>query len=329
MRRRDFIKVIVGNAAAWPLSARPQQADRVRIIGATTSLSENDPEDKVRSAAFRQRLQELGWTVGGNVRIEYRYGSGNAERIRKNAAELVALAPDVILVTGTPSLEPLLRQTRTVPIVFVQVPDPVGAGFVESLSRPGGNATGFVTFDYDIAAKWLELLKEIAPNVTRVALLRDASTSAGVGQWAASQAVASALKLELRPVNVSDVADIERTIGMFARDANGGMVVTESGPSIVHRDLIISLAARYRLPAVYPLRGFVISGGLISYGSNSVDPYRDAAGYVDRILKGEKPADMPVQAPTKYELVINLKTAKAIDLTIPPRVLARADEVIE
>jgi putative ABC transport system substrate-binding protein len=326
MRRRDFISLIGGAAAAWPLSARAQQADRVRIIGATTSLSEDDPEDKARSAAFRHSLQELGWTVGGNVRIEYRYGSGNAERIRKNAAELVALAPDVILVTGTPSL---LRETRTVPIVFVQVPDPVGAGFVESLSRPGGNATGFTAFDYDIAAKWLELSKEIAPNVTRVALLRDASTSAGIGQWAASQAVASALKLDLRPVNVSDVADIERTIGVFARDANGGMVVTESGPSIVHRDLIIALAARYRLPAVYPLRGFVISGGLISYGNNSVDPYRRAAGYVDRILKGEKPSDLPVQMPTKLELIVNTGTAKRLGITIPQTVLARADEVIE
>jgi putative ABC transport system substrate-binding protein len=329
MRRREFITLVGGTVIAWPLSARAQQADRMRIIGATTSLSEDDPEDKARSAAFRQSLQALGWTVGGNVRIEYRYGSGNAERIRKNAAELVALAPDVILVTGTPSLEPLLRETRTVPIVFVQVPDPVGAGFVESLSRPGGNATGFVTFDYDIAAKWLELFKEIAPNVTRVAVLRDPSTSAGVGQWAASQAVASALKLDLRPVNVSDVADIERTIGVFARDANGGMVVTESGPSIVHRDLIIALAARYRLPAVYPLRGFVISGGLISYGNNSVDPYRRAAGYVDRILKGEKPSDLPVQMPTKLELIVNTGTAKRLGITIPQTVLARADEVIE
>jgi len=329
MQRREFITFIGGTVIAWPLAARAQQADRVRIIGVTTSLSEDDPEEKARSAAFRQSLQKLGWSVGGNVRIEYRFGAGNAERIRKNAAELVALAPDLILATGTPSLEPLLRETRTVPIVFVQLADPVGAGFVESLSRPGGNATGFTSFDYDIAGKWLELLKEIAPNVARVALLRDARTSAGIGQWGASQAVASELKLDLRPVNVSDVADMDHRIGEFARDANGGMIVTESGPAIVHRDLIITLAARYRLPAVYPLRGFVISGGLISYGSNSVDPYRDAAGYVDRILKGEKPADMPVQAPTKYELVINLKTAKAIDLTIPPRVLARADEVIE
>jgi putative ABC transport system substrate-binding protein len=229
MRRRQFITLLAGAAAAWPLAAHAQHADRVRIIGATTSLSEDDPEDKARSAAFRQSLQELGWTIGGNVRIEYRYGSGKADRIRKNAAELVALAPDVILVTGTPSLEPLLRETRTMPIVFVQVPDPVGAGFVESLARPGGNATGFTAFDYNIAGKWLELFKEIAPNVTRVALLRDASTSAGIGQWAASQAAASGLKLDLRPINVSDVAEIERTIGVFARDANGGMIVTESG----------------------------------------------------------------------------------------------------
>jgi putative ABC transport system substrate-binding protein len=329
MRRREFITLLGGGAVGWPLTVRAQQADRVRIIGATTSLSADGPEDKVRSTAFRQSLQELGWRVGGNVRIEYRYGAGNAERIRKNAAELVALAPDVILVTGTPSLEPLLRETQTVPIVFVQVPDPVDAGFVESLSRPGSNATGFMAFDYDIAAKWLELCKEIAPNVTRVALLRDASTSAGVGQWATSQAVASALKLDLRPVNVSDVADIERTIGAFARDTNGGMVVTESGPSIVHRDLIIGLADRYRLPAVYPLRGFVISGGLISYGNNSVDPYRRAAGYVDRILKGEKPSDLPVQMPTKLELIVNTGTAKRLGIAIPHTVLTRADEVIE
>jgi putative tryptophan/tyrosine transport system substrate-binding protein len=329
MRRRDFIKAIAGSGAVWPLTVRAQQPARVRIIGATTSLSQDDPEDKARIAAFRQSLQELGWTVGGNVRIEYRYGSGNAERIRKNATELVALAPDVILVTGTPSLEPLLRETRTVPIVFVQIPDPVGAGFVESLSRPGGNATGFTVFDYDIAAKWLELLKEIAPNVTRVALVRDASTSAGVGQWAASQAVASALKLDLRPVNVSDVADIERTIGVFARDANGGMVVTASGPSIVHRDLIITLAARSKLPAIYWERFFVVAGGLISYGVHTIDQYRRAAGYVDRILKGEKPSDLPVQTPTKLELIVNTGTAKRLGITIPQTVLARADEVIE
>jgi ABC-type uncharacterized transport system substrate-binding protein len=328
MRRRDFIAGIVGSATAWPLTASAQ-ADKVRLVGAATSLAENDSEGKARLAAFRQGLQDLGWDEGRNLRIEYRYGDGTPERVRKNAAELVALAPDVTLVTGGPSLEPMLHLTQSLPIVFVQVADPVGAGLVESLSHPGGNATGFAALDYDVAGKWLELLKEIAPNVTRVALLRDASTSAGMGQWGASQAVASALKLELRPVNVSAVAEIEQKIGVFARDANGGIVVTESGPSIVHRDVIIAQAARYRLPAVYALRAFVVAGGLISYGNDTIDPYRRAAGYVDRILKGEKPADLPVQTPTKFELIVNLKTAKMMGITIPQTVLARADEVIE
>jgi len=328
MKRREFIRLL-GGAATWPIAVRAQQAGQARLIGAATSLAADDPEGKARLAAFRQGLQDLDWVEGRNLRIEYRYGDGTPERVRKNATELVALAPDVTLVTGGPSLEPMLHLTQSLPIVFVQVADPVGAGLVDSLSHPGGNTTGFTALDFDATGKWLELLKEIAPNVTRVALLRDPTTTAGLGQWGASQAVASALKLELRPVNVSDVAEIEHKIDVFARDANGGMVVTESGPSIVHRDVIIELAARYRLPAVYPLRAFVVAGGLVSYGNNTIDPYRRAAGYVDRILKGEKPGDIPVQTPTKFETVVNLKTAKMMGVTIPQTVLARADEVIE
>jgi putative tryptophan/tyrosine transport system substrate-binding protein len=327
MRRRDFISLIGGAAAAWPLSARAQQADRVRVIGATTSLSEDDPEDKARSATFRHSLQELGWTVDGNVRIEYRYGSGNAERIRKNAAELVALAPDVILVTGTPSLEPLLRETRTVPIVFVQVPDPVGAGFVESLSRPGGNATGFIAFEFSLSAKLLELLKEIAPGVNRVAVLRDPTVPAGSGGFAAIQTAAPSFGVELTAIDVSADA-IERGITEFARAPNGGLLVVGPTSSMTQqRDLVVTLAAKYRLPAVY--HSFAFAGALLAYGANSIDQYRRAAGYVDRILKGEQPANLPVQAPTKYELIINLKTAKALGLTVPPTLLARADDVIE
>jgi putative ABC transport system substrate-binding protein len=328
MRRRDFIKGIVGSATAWPLAARAQ-VDKVRLIGAATSLAENDPEGKARLAAFRQALQDLGLVEGRNLKIEYRYGDGTPERVRKNAAELEALAPDVTLVTGGPSLEPLLRLTKSLPIVFVQATDPVGNGYVESLAHPGGNATGFTALDYDGPGKWLELLKKVAPNVTRVAVLRDVTTRAGIGQWAASQAVASALKLDLQPINVSDPAEIEQKIAAFARDANGGIVVTESGPAILHRDLIIAQAARYRLPAVYGLRAFVTDGGLLSWGNDTIDPYRRAAGYVDRILKGEKPGDLPVQRPTKYETAVNLKTAKALGITIPQSLLATADEVIE
>ena len=329
MRRRDFIKVIVGNAAAWPLSARPQQADRVRIIGATTSLSENDPEDKVRSAAFRQRLQELGWTVGGNVRIEYRYGSGNAERIRKNAAELVALAPDVILAGGSPSVAALQRVTRSVPIVFAGVIDPVGAGFVNSLARPGGNATGFLTFEYSISGKWLEVLKELAPNVTRAAVLRDPALAAGIGQFAAIQSAASSMQLEVSAIDQRDPGGIERALAAFAREPNGGVIVAASASAVTTRDLAISLATQYRLPNVYPYRYYPLAGGLASYGPDAIEEFEVAAAYVDRILKGEKPADLPVQAPTKYELVINLKTARALGLELPAQLLARADEVIE
>ena len=313
-----------------PLAARAQQGERMRRIGVITSLASDDPEYQARNAAFLQALRELGWTVGRNLQIDdYRWGSGDADLSRRNAAELAALAPDVILATGSPTLAPLLQATRSVPIVFVQIADPVGAGFVESLARPGGNATGFTALEYGLGGKWLELLKEIAPNVTRVAVLRDDTSSAGIGQWAAIQGEASSLGVDLRPVGLSDAAKIERTIDTFARDPNGGLIVTESGPAIVHREQIIALAARYRLPAVYAQRVFVTDGGLISYGTDTIDPYRRAAGYVDRILKGEKPADLPVQASTKYELVINLKTAKALGLTVPPTVLSRADEVIE
>jgi putative tryptophan/tyrosine transport system substrate-binding protein len=327
--RREFITALGSAAAAWPLAALAQQPERTGHIGVLTNLSKDNPEDHARNAVFLQELQQLGWTVGVNVQIDYRWGAGNRDLDQKYAAELVALAPDVILATGTPALEPLLRATDTVPIVFVQVVDPVGAGFVASLARPGGNATGFTPIDYDISGKWLELLKEIAPNVTRVAVLRDDTSSSGIGQWAAMQGRASSLAVDLRPVGMSDIARIENTIDTFARDPNGGLIVTENGPAIVHREQIIAMAARNHLPAVYPFRFFVTSGGLISYGPDSVGPYRPAADYVDRILKGAKPADLPVQAPTKYELVINLKTAKALGITFPQTVTARADEVIE
>jgi len=327
--RRQFISALGGAAATWPLAARAQQGESMRRIGVLTNLATGDPEDQTRNAAFLQGLQQLGWTVGRNVRIDYRWGAGDADRNRRNVTELAALAPDVILVTGTPVLGPLLQATRTIPIVFMQVPDPVGAGYVESLSRPGGNATGFSTIDYGTSGKWLELLKEIAPNMTRVAVLRDDTSSAGIGQWAGMQAGASSLGVNLRPIGMSDFATIERTINAFARDPNGGLIVTESGPAIVHREQIVALAARYRLPAVYGQRFFVTGGGLISYGHDTIEPYRRAAGHVDRILKGEKPADLPVQSPTKYQLVINLKTAKALGLTVPHSILSRADEVIE
>jgi putative ABC transport system substrate-binding protein len=329
MRRREFITVLGGAAAAWPLYARAQQGDRMRRIGVLMSLTADDPEGQVRLTAFLQGLQQLGWTDGRNVRIDTRWGAGDADRSRRYAAELIALAPDVILASGTSTMGPLLRATRTVPIVFTQVTDPVGAGFVDSLARPGGNATGFTLSEYGISGKWLELLKEIAPRVTRVAVLRDPDMAAGSGQLGAIQSVAPSFGVELSPVNVRDAPEIERAVAAFARGSNGGLIVSASGLAIVHRDLIITLAARHRLPAVYFARYFVTGGGLISYGSDNIDPHRRAAGYVDRILKGEKPADLPVQAPTKYELVINLKTAKALGIEVPPMLLARADEVIE
>jgi len=327
VRRREFIKVIAGSAA-WPLAAHSQQPDRMRLIGALTGIAD-EPSFQARYNAFIQGLKELGWTDGRNMRVEYRYGGGDLENTRRQAVELVALAPDVILVSGAAATERLLKVTRTVPIVFVVVPDPVGSGFVASLSRPGGNATGFVQFEYSLSGKWLELLKQIAPGVTRVAVLRDPAITAGIGQFAIIQSVAPSLGVEVSPINMSDATEIERGISDFAREANGGLVASASPLAVTHRELIVTLAARYKLPAVYSNRYYAASGGLISYGANFVDQFRRAAGYVDRILKGEKPADMPVQAPTKYELVINLKTAKTLGLTVPQSLLARADEVIE
>jgi putative tryptophan/tyrosine transport system substrate-binding protein len=300
----------------------------MRRIGVLVAVAD-DPESRGRITAFVQALQELGWTEGRDVRIDARWGGGDPDRFRRYAAELVALAPDVILVSGGSGMGPMLQATRTVPIVFVQVTDPVGAGFVDSLARPGGNATGFTHFEYGISAKWLELLKQIAPGVTRAAVLRDPAIASGVGQFAVIQSVAPPLGVELAPVNVRDAEEIERAVTAFARGSNGGLIVTASALAVVHRDLIITLAARHKLPAIFPFRFHVAGGGLISYGPETIEPHRRAASYVDRILKGEKPADLPVQAPTKYELVINLKTAKALGLTVPDKLLATADEVIE
>jgi len=330
MRRREFAKVIAVSAAAWPLVAFAQQSGRMRRIGVLVgALDADDLDMQARIGAFQQGLQQLGWTNGQNVQIDIRTGAGDADRIRRHAEELVGLAPDVILATGTAAVAPILKATRTVPVVFTNVVDPVGAGFVDSLARPGGNVTGFVSFEYGLSAKWLELLKEIAPRVTRVAVIRDPNISAGTGQLGAIQAAASSLGLELIAVNPREASEIERAITAFARTPNGGLITTGSALAIIHRDLIIGLAAKHKLPAVYHRRVFPASGGLISYGPDVIDLSRRAAGYVDRILKGEKPADLPVQSPSKYELVINPKTAKALGLTIPPAVLARADEVIE
>ena len=306
-----------------------EQPERMRRIGVLMPSAADDPEFQARMTAFVQGLAQLGWLDGRNVRIDTRWGVADADRIRKYAAELVALAPDVILAAGGAVVPPLLQATRSVPIVFTQTPDPVGAGFVQSLARPGGNVTGFTIFEYGISAKWLELLKEIAPRVTRAAVIRDAAIASGTGQWGALQSVAPSFGVELSPVNMLDAGEIERAIAAFARSPNGGMILTGSALAVFHRDLIVTLAARHKLPAVYYDRHFVAGGGLISYGPNSIDPHRRAAGYVDRILRGEKPADLPVQAPTKYELVINLKTAKALGIEMPASVLARADEVIE
>ena len=329
MRRREFITLLGGAAAAWPLAARAQQAERMRRIGVISGGRSDDPGLRARNAAFVQGLAQLGWTDGRNVRIDYRWGEGNADDLRKYAAELVALAPDVILAPGGPAIERVLQATRVVPIVFVIAIDPVGSGFVESLSRPGVHATGFMQFEYNLCAKWLELLKEIAPGVTRVAVLRDPATPTGVGQFAVIQSAAPSLGVEVIPINVRDAPEVERAVTAFARTGNDGLIVTAGPLTGVHRNLIIALAARHKLPAIYPSRFYVDGGGLVSYGADFVDQYRRAASYVDRILKGEKPADLPVQAPTKYELVINLKTAKALGLTVPPALLARADEVIE
>ena len=330
MRRRNFITLLGGAAAGWPLVARAQQGERVRRIGVLSTIPADDPEAAARSAAFLQTLQELGWTDGRNVRIDTRSSApSDIERIRKYAGELVVLAPDVILTNGIGGVRVLQQATRTVPIVFVNVTDPVGAGLVESLAHPGGNATGFTLFEYSTSGKWLELLKQIAPHVTRAAVLRDHTSPSGLGQFAAIQSAAPPLGVELNPIGVRNAAEIERGITALTRSPNGGLIVTVGTFAFVHREPIITLAARHRLPAVYGYRSLVTGGGLISYGTDTINSYRRAATYVDRILKGEKPADLPVQAPTKYDLVINLKTAKALGIEVPASVLARADEVIE
>jgi putative ABC transport system substrate-binding protein len=328
LKRREFI-TLLGGTAAWSLTARAQQPDRVRRIGVLANLNSDDQEGQTRNAVFLQELQGLGWTVGRNVRIDYRWGVGNPELYRRLAADLVALAPDVILTNGTSTVGPVLETTRTVPIVFVNVTDPVAGGFVESLARPGGNATGFSSAEYGMSGKWLELLKEISPHAKRAAVVRNPRVASGSGQYGAIQAVAPFLGMETSPIDARDAGEIERGIMALAPSSNAGLIVTANGATLVHRDLIIRLTAQTKLPAVYWQRLFATSGGLISYGDDAIDQYRRAALYVDRILKGEKPADLPVQAPTKYELVINLKTAKALGLDVPPQLLARADEVIE
>jgi putative ABC transport system substrate-binding protein len=327
VRRRDFITLVGGAAAGWPLAARSQQPQR--RIGVLMNAAADDPEGQARIAAFHQGLQELGWTLGRNARIDARWGAVDADSSRRYAAELVGLAPDVILASASPAIAALQQTTRTIPIVFTSVADPVGAGFVETLAHPGGNITGFSLFEYTLSGKWLELLKEIAPGVTRALVLRDATVGSGVGQYAIIQAVAPSLQVELRPIDERDPGEIERAIVTFAQSPNGGLIIAGSPAGLVHRNLIITLADHHQLPAVYPLPYFARSGGLIAYGPDTVSPYRRAAGYVDRILKGDKPADLPVQAPTKYELVINLKTAKALGLSVPQSLLSRADEVIE
>jgi putative ABC transport system substrate-binding protein len=327
MRRREFIR-FVGGAAAWPLAARAQQAEQARRVGVLVNLAVTDPEGVARLSAFRKALQELGWVEGHNLHIDTRWGVDN-DHIRKNAAELIAISPDVVLANAPPCVMALQQATRTVPIVFVSMTDPVGMGVVQSLARPGGNATGFTTAEFGMSGKWLELLKEIAPGVRRVAVLRELSNPSALPQFAAIQAVAPSFDVELTPLGARDTVEIDRDVGAFARAGSAGLIVTRTSEPIAQRAAIIKAATQYRLPAVYPLRFFVTAGGLIAYGPDTVDPYRRAAAYVDRILKGEKPADLPVQAPTKYELIINLKTAKALGLEVPPALLARADEVIE
>jgi putative tryptophan/tyrosine transport system substrate-binding protein len=327
--RREFITLLGGAAAAWPLAARAQQGERMRRIGILMSGAERDAQARADQAAFVHELNELGWTEGRNVHIDTRWGTADAGRMLTDARNLVALAPDLILASGGVTMQALLQATRTVPIVFLQVLDPVGAGYVESLARPGGNVTGFTNFEYGMSGKWLELVKQIVPDITRAAVLRDPGATSGTAQFAAIQAVAPFLKVDLTPLGLSDVGEIERNIAEFARGMNGGLIVVPGALAVVHRELIITLAARHRLPAIYPYRYFTTGGGLMSYGPNPTDQFRQAAGYAARILKSEKPGDLPVQAPTRYELVINLRTAKALGLEVPPTLLARADEVIE
>ena len=327
MKRREFI-ALLGGATAWALAARAQQGDRVRRIGVLMNYTADDPESMARITVFVQSLHGLGWTVGHNLQIDYRFGAGDVERYRRFASELVSLAPDVLVTSGAVAVEALQRTTRAVPIVFVTVTDPVGGGLVASLARPGGNTTGFTLSEYGVSGKWLELLKQIAPNVTRAAVLRD-PVAVGIGQFAAIQAVAPSLQVELSPIDARDAGEIERAVTEFAKRPTGALIVTATAFSTIHRDLIITLAAQHKLPAVYSYRLFVASGGLISYGPDSHDQFRLAAGYVDRILKGEKPADLPVQQPTRLITALNMKTAKALGLTVPPSLLATADEVIE
>jgi putative tryptophan/tyrosine transport system substrate-binding protein len=329
MRRRDFIKVIGGAAATWPVTAHAQQSERMPRIGVLLGLAANDPQGQTTLTTLLQALQQSGWIDGRNVRIDYRWGGFNAEDLRNHALDLVALGPDVVVATGGASMTALFQATRTIPIVFANVPDPVGSGFVESLSRPGGNTTGFLQFEYSLAGKWPELLKQIAPSVTRAAVLRDLAITAGIGQFAVIQAMAPSQSIDVTAINASDEQEIARGIEAAARLPNGGLIVTASASNIGNRPLIVALAARHKLPAVYFQRSFVTDGGLVSYGADLFDQIHRAAGYIDRILKSEKPADLPVQAPTKYELAINLRTANALGLTVPPALLARADEVIE
>jgi len=328
MRRREFITLLGGAAIARPIAAWAQQGERVRRIGVLNILGPDDPEAQKRAAVFEQTLGQLGWTIGRDLKIETRQVGGDLDRLRRYAAELVALAPDVLFSIGSISVTPLQQATRTIPIVFANVPDPVGAGFVQSMGRPGGNITGFSNFEYSMSGKWAELLKQAAPRTTRALVFRDPTSAAGIGQFAAVRSVAQSLGVELTPIDVRDTDEIERNVATFAHSGNGGVIVTAGGTA-ARRGLIINLVARHKLPSIYPYRYYTVDGGLISYGPNTIDPIRRAAGYVDRILKGENPADMPVQAPTKYELIVNLKTAKALGLTITQSLLATADEVIE